>query len=134
MDPTRDKDIENGVRRIIGETLIRLRRKNNITSSQFCNTLGFSSSQYAELEQGRKIINLPRWLQCISTLGGWVEIHTHDGQTIDTRDIYQVPAVRPEQAAQNEQQRQRTIDRQRRQSANRQWIKDHTSTNQKTED
>ena len=114
MDNTRDKDVEQGVRRIIGETLIRLRRKKGITAAEFCDTLGFSSGQYAELEQGQKIINVPRWLQCISTLGGWIEVHTQDGDTIDTRDIYPVPGVRPEQAARNEQERQRTIERQRR--------------------
>ena len=114
MDNTRDKDVEQGVRRIIGETLIRLRRKKGITAAEFCDTLGFSSGQYAELEQGQKIINVPRWLQCISTLGGWIEVHTKDGDTIDTRDIYHVPGVRPEQAARNEHERQRAIERQRR--------------------
>lgn len=114
MDKTRDKDVERGVRQIIGETLIRLRRKKNITASEFCESLGFSSGQYSELEQGLKIINVPRWLQCISTLGGWVEVHTEDGDTIDTREIYQVPGVRPEQVARTNGERQKSIERQRR--------------------
>lgn len=114
MDTTRDKDVERGVRRIIGETLIRMRRKKNMTASEFCETLGFTSMQYSELEQGLKIVNVPRWLQCISTLGGWVEIHTPDGDKIDTREIYEVPGVRPEQTARLEQERQRGKELQRR--------------------
>ncbi len=99
MDITRDKKVEIGVRRIIGETLLRLRRERNMSAGEFCQLLGFTSKQYAELEQGTKIMNVPRFLQCISSLGGWVEIHTNDGLTIDTRKIYEVPAMLPEQLA-----------------------------------
>ena len=105
-----NKDVEIGVRRIIGETLLTLRRQNNIYAGKFCEQLGLSSKQYAELEQGSKIMNLPRYLQCLATLGAWVEIHTSEGTVMDTRGIYEVPAMRPNQIEKNEINRQQSFE------------------------
>lgn len=133
MDNTRDKDVERGVRRIIGESLIQLRRSQNVTASDFCSRLGLTTAQYAELEQGQKIMNLPRYLQSLATLGAWVEIHTAAGFTLDTRSIYDVPGMRAEQVERLERTRQQSTERQRRHDEAVRWLEAHTPDNQKSE-
>lgn len=132
MDKTRDKVVEKGIRQIIGQTLIQLRRESNMSVEQFCERLGLSDSQYMELSQGEKIMNIPRFLQSIAVFGGWIEIHTESG-SIDTREIYNVPAYSEAQAQANERERQRGLEQNRRRKETLKWIEDHTPSNQKSE-
>lgn len=133
MDNTRDKDVERGVRRIIGESLIQLSRAQNVTASAFCDRLGLSTAQYREIEQGLKIMNLPRYLQSLATFGAWVEIHTADGFTLDTRTIYEVSGMRAGQVERNNRTRQQSTERQRRHDEAVRWFEAHTPDSQKSE-
>ena len=119
MDITRDKDVEAGVRRIIGDSLLALRKDNGLTAKQFCDLLGISTSFYAELEQGEKIMNMHRWLRSISTLGGKLTLTTPSGQKIELSDIYDMPPYTDRQREYWQRQREITDEMERRNAENR---------------
>ena len=74
MDITRDREADTLIKSAIGDALRQLRQHKNLSLADAARLTGKTPEKMAEIEDGRKVINLPHFFQLVATYGGKVVV------------------------------------------------------------
>lgn len=112
-----DKYLHGQVQRLSNTIILQLAEHKGWNKERICREFGWTDSYYEDFLKGRQTMNLKRFLQYVSTLGGGLSVTASDGTRIDFHDIYVVPALNDlqlEQYARNHEQTLENSERQRK--------------------
>lgn len=74
MDITRDREADTLIKSAIGDALRQLRQHKNLSLADAARLTGKTPEKMAEIEDGRKVINIPHFFQLVATYGGKVVV------------------------------------------------------------
>ena len=74
MDITRDREADTLIKSAIGDALRQLRQHKGLSLADAARLTGKTPDKLAEIEDGRKVINLPHFFQLVATYGGKVVV------------------------------------------------------------
>lgn len=74
MDITRDREADTIIKLAIGDALRKLRQHKGLSLADATRLTGKTPDKLAEIEDGRKVINLPHFFQLVASYGGKVVV------------------------------------------------------------